>query len=54
MGERHLYAGVGMARNIMGMVVMIKPIFMGESSTVLRSITADMLADASGARVEAA
>jgi hypothetical protein len=43
-----------MARTIPEMIVMIKHIFMSESSTVLRPITADMLAGAAGARVEAA
>jgi hypothetical protein len=54
-GGRHLYDAVIMVSNIPEMIVMIKHIFMSESSTVLRTmIIAAALADAAGARVEAA
>ncbi len=53
-GGRHLYDRVVVASNIPEMIVMIKHIFMSESSTVLRTmLIAGMLADAAPARVEA-
>lgn len=54
MGERHLYDQVGMARNILEMIGMIRHVFVSESRNVLRTMLAGALADDAPTRVEAA